>query len=280
MNSKVNILVYTNEKDGNGKDIYLRQFLKVDWTGWKLLSFPLAGFTAAYGATWDMPIHNFSIKSTGWNDASYEPIAGTVLNLDKIWLSKTQEGLPDVGENTGEEDDSSKAEGSVILADFDQGTQDWQSVTEDKIIYRAYRGAAQSGKWENHPANTATRSPNLTLNDWSDFETLNFWIYSAKATGETVHFLLFSDYDEANKKDSYFRDTFVVDWVGWKKITLDLNSDKVQRAYNPRLENIRYVQLQAAGWNLSLIHILFSGGLQCQDESAGLYHGKKRRGNG
>ncbi|TVY07822.1 hemoblobin-interacting domain-containing protein [Paenibacillus cremeus] len=76
-----------------------------------------------------------------------------------------------------------------------------------------------SAKWSN-PA-SAMNVNDITA-DWSQYDQLEVWAYSGKATGNNIYIIIDCDNNTASGYD-YFIAPYKVDWVGWKKITIPLS---------------------------------------------------------
>lgn len=92
----VNVRLYSNIANGatigfnvhgldtNSEEFYFRRTFKLDFTGWKIMSFPLAIFSSSSTASNWKNIQYIKLTSSGWNTT---PLLSTQLNFDKIWLS-------------------------------------------------------------------------------------------------------------------------------------------------------------------------------------------------
>jgi hypothetical protein len=75
-----------------------------------------------------------------------------------------------------------------------------------------------SVKWSN-PA-VAVNVNDITA-DWSQYDQLEVWAYSGKATGNNIYMIIDTDNNTVSGYD-YFIAPYRVDWVGWKKIAIPL----------------------------------------------------------
>ena len=91
-------------------------------------------------------------------------------------------------------------------------------------------------------------SPDISISnvprDWSDYEILEMWIYSEKATGGEFKILAETGVDQDNKLN-YFMSTQHFDWEGWKKISIGLD-DMVATRY-PSWSSISALRLTVNG---------------------------------
>lgn len=71
---------------------FLYTTMTINWTGWKLVSLPLSNFTPGYEPD-ASNILQLEYASTGWEAT---PVPGTVLHLERIWLSETIPAAPKV----------------------------------------------------------------------------------------------------------------------------------------------------------------------------------------
>ena len=86
----------------------------------------------------------------------------------------------------------------------------------------------QSGRWEQLPKNTWLTMKD-TPKDWSAYDTLSFWAYSVKATGEAININVYSD-PSGGQGGNYFQYSFTVNWTGWKEIIVPFDRFKRIRA--------------------------------------------------
>ncbi|CAN7720636.1 hemoblobin-interacting domain-containing protein [Paenibacillus sp. LjRoot56] len=77
---------------------------------------------------------------------------------------------------------------------------------------------ASSAKW-NNPA-VAVNVNDITA-DWSQYDQLEVWVYSGKATGNNIYMIIDTDNNTVSGYD-YFIAPYRVDWVGWKKVAIPL----------------------------------------------------------
>lgn len=75
-------------------------------------------------------------------------------------------------------------------------------------------------KWDNHPYYSTVATEN-TEKDWTGANMFNMWMYSEKATNETVTVLIYSDNPATPWKDGYTY-PIKIDWVGEKEIQIPL----------------------------------------------------------
>ncbi len=86
------------------------------------------------------------------------------------------------------------------------------------------------------------------INDWTDYERLEFRIYSEEATGDTIIVLAESPAGADNSLN-YYSGRFTVDWEGWKKVSLSFLNMTGSR--KPDWENIIQVRFCSTGWGIN-----------------------------
>ncbi len=160
-----------------GWDYYAYQ-PAVDWTGWKHFSLKKSDFNASrkpIGWHW---IDYISINAGGWGQT---PDPETILYFDDIKL---------VGPDK-----------TVVLGDFEDGPGDWRGL---ELAEDVAKEGTRSGKWHNmHVASSLRYATEIT--DWSEFDALEFWCYSPKATGAKFTMVLDSDQPAQQKADEIVR---------------------------------------------------------------------------
>lgn len=108
-------------------------------------------------------------------------------------------------------------------------------------------GAMYTGRWNEHTSKGAMRI-NKVPRDWSNFETLQLKIYSAKATGAKVTVVIYSDYVPApGTSSSYHSYPFTIDWEGWK--TIDITLDNINLYNNASYAKVNNILFSANGWS-------------------------------
>lgn len=153
------------DKNPEGWDYY-HLFLTIDWDGWKRFRFKKEEFSPTrdpIGWSW---IRYIMFSAVGWN---LKPDPQTTLYLDEIRL---------VGKR-----------GSVTICDFESESPPFEGVERTDEISK---GGRFSGRWADHPVNPRIRCWKIP-HDWSDFDYLEFWIYSEKATNSRLILVLDSD---------------------------------------------------------------------------------------
>ena len=157
----------------DGWDYYQYQ-PAVDWTGWKRFELKKSDFGEArkpIGWHW---ISYIAINASGWGQT---PDPETVLYFDDIRL---------VGKDN-----------SASLGDFEAGPDKWAGLI---VSDEQAKVGQHSGKWHNMHVTRSIRLSELPT-DWTEFDTLQFWCYSPKATGAKVTMVLNSDESTFAKAD-------------------------------------------------------------------------------
>ena len=86
------------------------------------------------------------------------------------------------------------------------------------------------------------------VSDWTDYERLEFWIYSEEATGDTIIVLAESPANADNSLN-YYLGRFTVDWSGWKKVSISFFNMVGSR--KPDWKNIMQVRFCSTGWSIN-----------------------------
>lgn len=104
-----------------------------------------------------------------------------------------------------------------------------------------------SARWTNHTSN-GTLTFNTVPRDWSRYETVDFTIYSAAATGAKVTIVLYCDYvPSPGTSSSYWQYPFYIDWTGWKTFSLNFTEDFT--VYNQaNLSKVTRLSFSGNGW--------------------------------
>ncbi len=131
---------------------------------------------------------------------------------------------------------------SVDLIDFNDigGIVDSRAVpsgdhTRDGI-YSAY--------WGNHTMTKSIDFKNVEK-DWSNFDSMELWIYSETAVDADIVIVVYCENVQATG-DSYFYEKIKLDWSGWKRITLGLGAMASVRS--PKLSQVKGLTFAASGW--------------------------------
>ncbi|MBC7287573.1 MAG: heparinase II/III family protein [Armatimonadetes bacterium] len=98
----------------------------------------------------------------------------------------------------------------LVINDFERGAAGWQGGELDTAVARQGRASL---RWDHH-----TERPQLVCTnppaDWSGFDLLEFWMYSATANGALLRLIIVSENPETEGLD-YWSKSIVVDWAGW-----------------------------------------------------------------
>lgn len=214
----VNLRVYSSEKNAGGFS-FLRfndatwgggryyTDIRVNWEGWTDISLPLHLFTRAAGTVNWAETYRFYFRSTPITGSKVKD--GVKINFDKIWLSKTR------ASNDVEVDDD-----VLTIARFNNysniiGLNSTLSVdSQNTYLYDV------SGKW-NVPKGTPVALDVIFPNaiDASDYDYVNFLMYSPTTTGANVEFFLYPDSLGNNQNNKH---EFNVNWAGWKLFSVPM----------------------------------------------------------
>ncbi|MFQ6088645.1 MAG: hypothetical protein ACE5K0_07065 [Candidatus Methanofastidiosia archaeon] len=133
-------------------------------------------------------------------------------------------------------------EQKLLIEDF-ESVDDWENL----ILNSTYvKEGKHSGKWEDMVERTYIKKYDIS-HDWSEFDYLEFWIYSKNATGTGIALTLYSENDKTEKWDYFWYD-FFIDWKGWKHFELSKSDFKIVRepvGWN-KIDNISFY---AKGWD-------------------------------
>lgn len=155
---------------------YYSTFVTVDWQGWKKITITKESVTPkavveGQGVKTKQPIgwhwiQYLAINAKGWN---LTPNPETVLYFDDVRL---------VGRDQ-----------SKVISGFEDGLSNWSGL--EPSTEQAHEGKV-SGKWSNQELTTGIRCNDIP-HDWTAYDALEMWVYSAKATGSKVVVVLDSD---------------------------------------------------------------------------------------
>ena len=153
---------------------YFSKIITVDWEGeWKRFRLEKADFdTAREPIGWNW-ITYITFSATGWD---LTPDSDTTLYIDDVKL---------VGKK------------STAIGDFQSEDTGWDGL---KRTSERARSGKYSGKWENMQLNTRVRAWNIE-HDWTEYEAIEFWMYSESATGAKVILVLDSDRPNTDSAD-------------------------------------------------------------------------------
>jgi hypothetical protein len=105
--------------------------------------------------------------------------------------------------------------GSLPISDMENftGWTNTTPVTEPAVL------GLRSGRWTD--PTTPINASGFTA-PWNDYDQVEFWLYSEKASNKKVYFIIQTP-DANVPGNEYFMTSFFVDWQGWKKIELPFN---------------------------------------------------------
>lgn len=245
-NQEINVILhnatqknYTENKVGGNK-------LKVDWTGWRLVSIDINRNFATTPADTDK--WALKLQASGWNVTA---LSDTLLYVDSIFLY-----------NDGYFDIETNSDSDVILGDFSQNSNYGWSL-ENKGAYQISdeqkrEDKESSLKWYGFESGSThfIKSPIFNesgkqLGDILNKKYINMWVYSAKETTQTFNMLFYDITTGAYQQNT----KIATDWSGWKLITWDISGWNVAK-FNKngkvaaKSDSIQF-RLNSGGWGTS-----------------------------
>ncbi len=181
--NQMNILFFTEAG-------YFRAVTNLDFTGWKEVVISLSDIAEKNGVYWD-EVLNIQFNYQGWGAAF---LAHSPVYFDSIWFE--EKAIPDRIEVANGE----------TLPELFQGNSTFVGDTHKKHLY------SKTAKW-----NGEAFSVPFSVGEYHlpAQEYLYQWIYSPENTGEEIEIRLMNTADS-----SYVKNTFTVDWEGWKLVKL------------------------------------------------------------
>ncbi len=142
------------------------------------------------------------------------------------------------------EKDSGKANEEVVLVNMNNIGNVYRAGAVPDEKYSARGG--YTAHWKDHTA-TGILKFNTSERDWSKCATINFSVYSQKATNAKIAFFVYCDYVPApGKTMSYQMMTFTLDWVGMKEFSWSLDEFTVgNQADFAKVQRMEFI---ANGW--------------------------------
>ncbi len=129
-----------------------------------------------------------------------------------------------------------------VLGDFE--TEGWDGTARSNDHVKQGQFAA---KWCDVPEHSLV-GPKQVPKDWSNYDRLMFWLYSAKANGQRLTILCNSEDKQDRQGSDYYCHHLTVDWQGWRLINLQLGTD-IRAVRKPRgWHEINSLSIRASGW--------------------------------
>ena len=111
----------------------------------------------------------------------------------------------------------------VILFDTNDVDQIFETVAVPS--QKHLQNTAYSARWTNHASTRDFTIPGVPM-DWSNFESIEFDVYSAAPTNAVISAYIGCIHNVgAPAKESYYTALFTIDWTGWKHFKLDFKND-------------------------------------------------------
>jgi len=132
----------------------------------------------------------------------------------------------------------------LVLFDFEGS--DMASMRGIEVSSEQSKTGRAAGKWANHPATPTLTSSDIP-HDWSDYDTLSFWMYSAAANDAAFMMVLSSENPESEGID-YYSTKITVNWTGWKFFEFPfaaIGKSRQPVGFN-KIDSMRFT---ATGWN-------------------------------
>lgn len=127
-------------------------------------------------------------------------------------------------------------DGKTTIVDMDSYSVISQSGAGASIEHT--KSSMYSAWW--NPYTTKTINFRDVPSDWSEYRSIQFWLYSEKPRDTGFVFLAFC------KNQGYFSLGITVDWSGWKLIECPLLELGASRGGS--LDDISYIQFNSSGW--------------------------------
>ena len=196
--------VHPVEGGSDGWDYYATRFA-VDWTGWKHFTLPLDKFGASRQPIGWHYINYLSFSST-YGDQTPNP--QTSLAFDGLQLT---------------------AEKPLVLGDFE--TQEDLDAWDLPATEEHVKVGDRAGLWVPGGKNSITRRD--LPKDLTSYQALDFWIWSAAATGDKITVIFDSDTPNYSRADAEMKHVYAGYFVG---DDIDWTANKYDRkdpAYTP-----------------------------------------------
>ena len=211
--AKIVVVLGADNPETEGDDYY-RDTITLDWEGWRQVEIPFARLKQTREPKGFGKITSIIFASSSYGIG--EPEVTTTLKLDGI-------SFPAVAPAGAATSLSLDAATAAMLA-F-ENVEPWRGLVPDT---EEPHGGTYSGKWMDTPTTDRVRNRNFPK-DLSGVASVNMWVHSAVANGAKIGFILHSD-DAATPEKDYYAHTFVVDWSGWKELSIPLADMRAVRA--------------------------------------------------
>ena len=232
--STINIAFFSTSRNENNRQGYMLKGIPVDWTGWKMISLPLSGFSKKYSPDLTS-IERIDFDARVWNAGDVAASPDTVLYFEKIWLSMKNPFLTPTEPGVIAQFDSEDAAALDATG----------SLTADSTVKKHYDWSA---KWQNtHSTKNAIVQLSLSGIDFTEYKNFAAWIYSETATGSTINIAAFSNSQDENNRQGYILKGIPVDWTGWKLISIPIS--EFSQRYTPDLTDMQRLDFDARKWN-------------------------------
>lgn len=135
---------------------------------------------------------------------------------------------------------------SVHLVDMDRRGSVTGTGLEASASIR--KGHKYSRHWRHGASKSDIYLPRKnTPRDWSQFTTLDLWVYSPKAFNN--QFMVVVDCDQRESEGiSYLSHKFNVDWEGWKQFSIPIADMTISRSADSK--EVNDVRLVIDGWSM------------------------------
>lgn len=139
---------------------------------------------------------------------------------------------------------ASEPEKSTVVFDFEGA--DAASFRGIELSSEQAKTGSASALWANHTEQGGISSSDIP-HDWSEYDTLTMWMYSAVANDAEFMLLVYSENEDSDGADYYSRE-IKVDWTGWRYFDIPFNS--LGKSREPigwdKIDSLRFA---ATGWS-------------------------------
>jgi len=218
--AQIALLLYSDNLKTPKKDYY--QFLiSFNWTGWKQVLIPFESFTKKRSPIGFKKIDGLKLASTEYQ-VDVGPLASTHLVFDDLQFIKV--------------DQKTIRQAYSEAMNFENVAL-WEGVKKNTQYVKQGK---YSGAWTDTVKVSRVKTASIPK-DWSDFNAIGFWVYSAINNHAEIEMIVDSQNPKTKQKDRY-RHTLFINWQGWRYVKIrfdEFRADNMPIGWN-KIDDIQF----------------------------------------
>ncbi|GEM_PF-746815 len=209
--------------------------------------------TASVGATSRPARASAPVSTQPSQEGSLSPSDLATYLGEGLFLSHFEEGDIQIWQAYSQATETILAEGESPPEGY-INVAEWHAKYVDRWVQPAPGFALSTeqvvaGSGAGHWGDTTTTTRLVAADiphDWSGYQFLSFWLYSATDNGAAIELAIYSESDET-AGDDYYKREILIDWSGWRLLEIPLYEFRATRSPEG-WHKVDYIKFASSGW--------------------------------